>query len=345
VSGPADAQIAVEAFRQQLAGLEAVQVNRLVQAYIPVQENLDKRVAQVTALAQKRNLKPWQVMRLTAMTTLRTQLVGDIALFVSIIQTQIAQGQAAAVALAEQAAFQTMVAGLPPGITADMLASVGLEWNRLPREAFANFIGIAGDGQPVGVLLAELGPQSSVAVTEAISEGIATGKSPRQTARAVQRASGMNLTRAMSISRTETNRSFREASRLQYAANSNLVKGYRRNSAKDSDVCMACIALDGKLYQNQEPLDAHVNCRCAIVPETVTYQDLGLDVPMPPPAQNGRDWFRGQPEATQRKMMRSPARFESWKSGSSSFDDLVQVTDHPVWGKAAVVAPIKNLPK
>ena len=236
---PSDAQKSVEAFRKRLAGVELAEMRALVDAYEPVQDNLNKRVAQVTSLAQKRKLKPWEVMRLTAMTRLRSQVVGDLAIYASIVQTHIAQGQAAAVTLSQQAAFQTMSAGLPAGITPDMLARVGLEWNQLPREAFANFVGIAADGKPVGALLAEYGPESAEAIKQTIGKGIATGSSPRETARAVERVSGMNLTRAMSVARTETNRSYREASRLQYAANPNVVKGYRRLATKDASTCMA----------------------------------------------------------------------------------------------------------
>ena len=233
-----------------------------------------------------------------------------------------------------------MAAGLPPGVNPQMLANAGLEWNKLPSDAFANFVGIARDGAPVGNLLAPLGVETANAVTATIGEGVALGKSPRATARAVTNVSGMALSRSLAISRTETNRAYREASRLQYAANPNLVKGYQRNSAKDNDVCIACLVLDGEVYENDEPLDAHVNCRCAIVPVTLTYEDLGLDVPMPPEPENGKEWFSKQGEKEQSQIM-GAKRFEAWKSGSIGFNDMVQVTENSVWGKSAGVAPLK----
>jgi SPP1 gp7 family putative phage head morphogenesis protein len=340
---PSEAQKSVEEFRLKLAALEAAQVQMMIDAYEPVQSNLDAATLRVIALWQKRKLKPWQIMKMTAMTALKVQIIGDLALYHSVVSTGIAQAQAGAVALAQQSAFATMSAGLPPGITADMLANVGLEWNRLPREAFANFIGISGSGAPLGDLLAPLGPQLANATTEAIGEGIVRGYSPRKTAKLAQQASGMQLSKVLSIARTETNRAHREASRLQYAANPNLVKGYRRSSAKDSRVCIACIALDGELYEVEEPLNSHVNCRCAMVPETITYEDLGLDVPMPDQPENAKDWFAQQDESTQRAMMKNPARFEAWKSGKVGLGDLVKVTEDPVWGKSAGVAPLKDL--
>jgi len=279
---------------------------------------------------------------MTAMTALKTQIVGDIALYHAVAATHIAQAQAGAVALAQQSTLSTMAAGLPPGITPNMLGEVGLSWNRLPREAFANFVGIAGDGAPLGNLLAPMGPQAATAITETVGEGIVRGYSPRKTARLAQRASGMQLSKVLTIARTETNRAHREASRLQYAANPDLIKGYRRLATKDETTCMACIALDGTLYETNEPLNEHPNGRCAMVPETLTYEDLGLDVPMPPPPENGRDWLTRQPESVQRDMMGN-ARFDAIKRGDLRLDQLATTSSNRVWGETAVVRSLKDL--
>ena len=342
MSGPAEAQEAVEVFRQRLKAVEVAEMNLLVDSYRPVQENVDKSVARVTSLAQKRKLKPWEVMRLTAMTNLKTAVVGDIALYASIVQTHIAQGQAAAVALAQQSAVTVTAAGLPPGITPDMLSRLGIQWNALPREAFANFVGIAADGRPVGAMLAELGPQSAEAIKQTVGRGIATGLSPRETARAVEKVSGMNLSRAMSIARSETNRSYREASRLQFAANPNVVKGYRRLATKDESTCMACIALDNTVYETNEPLDSHPNCRCTMVPDTLTYQDLGLDIPEPPRPENGQEWFAKQSGETQKNMMGTKT-FAAYQDGRVGLNDLVTTTTDRVWGKSSTVKSAKAL--
>ena len=335
-----DAQRKVEEFRQALLALESQQTRAVIAAYRPVQNNIDRNVMRILTQAQSENLSRAQVMRLRRMSQLRAQIIVDVARYQGVAGAAIIQGQSSAVALAQGAAYETMAAGLPPGVTPQMMANVGLEWNKLPSDAFANFVGISRDGAPIGNLLAPLGADTANAITETIGEGIAMGRSPRDTAVRVTNASGMALTRSLTVARTETNRAYREASRLQYAANPNLVKGYQRNSAKDDRVCIACLILDGELYENDEPLDAHINCRCAIVPVTVTYEDLGLDVPMPPEPENGKDWFSKQDEATQSSIMGSK-RFDAWKSGSIGFNDMVQVTDNPVWGKSAGVAPLK----
>ena len=157
MAGPIDAQEAVEGFRKRLDALEASEMKAMVKAYKPINSSIRKQVQAVTKLAQTKKLKPWQVMRLGMMKDLRGQITGEMKQFAQIASTQITQGQAAAVALSQQATQATMVAGLPPGITPNMLARQGISWSRLPREAFANFVGISGDGAPLGTSLHLLG--------------------------------------------------------------------------------------------------------------------------------------------------------------------------------------------
>ena len=342
MAGPIDAQEAVECFRKRLDALEASEMKAMVKAYKPINSSIRKQVQAVTKLAQTKKLKPWQVMRLGMMKDLRGQITGEMKQFAQIASTQITQGQAAAVALSQQATQATMVAGLPPGITPNMLARQGISWSRLPREAFANFVGISGDGAPLGNLLAPLGPQTATAVREGIGEGIALGYSPRKTADLVSIKSGMGLTRALAISRTETLRAHREASRLQYAANPDLIKGYRRMAAKDDGTCIACIVLDGNLYGNDQALDAHVNCRCTIVPETLTYGDLGMNIPEPPKPEGALGWFNGQSPGVQSKMM-GANKFKAFQAGEIDYFDFVKKTKHPIWGTTAVVTPAKEI--
>ena len=152
----------------------------------------------------------------------------------------------------------------------------------------------------------------------------------------------MPLSRALRITRTETNRAYREATRLQYANNSQVVKGYRRHADKSENTCLACIALDCELYALDEPLNEHPNGRCALVPDVLDYEDLGLDLPPTPQPETARDWLRSQPESVQRDMLGS-RRFDAIQSGQIDLEDLATVRGNRVWGDAAVVRPIREL--
>ena len=340
--GPSDAQTAVEEFRDRIARQEARASAQMVRAYAPVYTRLQSDTRALMQVAKTRGLKPWQVMRMQRLKDLERQFLVNADRFAKQAGSIITESQRAAVGLARQGALSATTAGLPQGVTMDNMANLGLGWNRLPDDAFQNFVGIAGDGAPLGNLLAPLGPEAVTGVRDKIGEGIALGKGPRETANLVATAAGMPLSRALLITRTETNRAFREATRLEYRNNSRVVKGYRRHADHSDRTCVACIALDGKLYSLDQSLDEHPNGRCALVPEVLDYADLGLDMPRTPPPDNARDWLAGQSEGVQRDIL-GGTRFDAWRAGEIELNQLAIVRPHPVWGDTAVVRPLNEL--
>ena len=337
-----EAQDAVETFKRLLDAQDRAASAQVVRAYAPVYQQLAKDTEALVRVAQTRGLKPWQVMRMERLKALEGQFVSSASRFAEQAGESITRAQRTAVGLARRGTERTVAAALPQGISMDNLARLGLGWNRLPEEAFTNFIGISGDGRPVGRLLAELGSDAAPQVRAAIGNGIALGKGPRQTAQLVRVAAGMPLSRALTITRTETNRAYREATRLQYANNSQVVKGYRRHAAKDDRTCMACIALDGELYELNEPLNEHPNGRCALVPEVLDYADLGLDMPRTPQPGNARDWLANQSDDVQRRVL-GAGRFDAFKAGEIELDQLATIKRSRVWGDAIAVKPIANM--
>lgn len=349
---PPEVQRVVEQMAERVAALDAATAARLIDEYAVVYTRLQRDTLRLLNLAKREELKPWQVMRLDRYRQLDAQFIRSMARFSRAAGGIITESQRAAVGLSITGAALTVNTSLPTGITLDNLANIGISWNRLPEEAFQAFVGVSGDGAPLGNLLDKLGPQASTDIKAAIRTGIATGVGPRATADSIRRIAGMDLSRALTISRTETLRAHREATRLNYAANSDIVKGYRRLATKDDRTCMACIALDGTLYENNEPLDAHPNCRCAMVPATLTYEDLGLDIPEEAQPESGQEWFGKQPkfrlphhdkkQAIQSEMMGS-RRFKAFQQGKIKLPDLVSVTSNPTWGKSATVKSVKAL--
>jgi len=337
-----EAQDAVETFKRLLDAQDRAASAQVVRAYAPVYQRLARDTESLVRIAQTRGLKPWQVMRMERMGALEREFISSASRFAEQAGENITQAQRRAVGLAQRSTERTVAAALPHGITMDNLARLGLGWNRLPEEAFTNFVGIAADGKPVGNLLAPLGREAAGGVKDAIGTGIALGKGPRQTAQLVRVAAGMPLSRALTITRTETNRAYREATRLQYANNSQVVKGYRRHAAKDDRTCVACIALDGELYELTEPLNEHPNGRCALVPEVLDYADLGLDMPRTPQPGNARDWLANQSDDVQRKVL-GAGRFNAYKAGEIELDQLATIKRSRVWGDAVAVKPIADI--
>ena len=330
-------------FRKRLLALDARTLKALIAAYGPIWGELESKVEALAAHSQLRGLMAQDIFRDQRFRDLQRQIERQVGMYAAQAGTTITGAQAGAVDLASGAARRTVEAALPRGITLDMLAQTGIQWNRLPVSAFEQFIGFAGDGGPLSRLLAPLGQEAAAGVKAGLAEGIATGASPRQTAVLVRNRFGMPLTRSLTISRTETLRAYREATRAQYQANSDVVKGYRRIAAKDSEVCLACLALDGTLQQTDELLPVHPNDRCSLVPEVVGYQDLGLDVPQDArEVGNARQWFERQPEATQRDMM-GRGRFEAWQKGGFDLEDMAKIKQNDTWGPGIQVKALKEL--
>lgn len=339
---PSEAQEAVERFKRLIEAQDRRASAQMIRAYAPVYQRLQRDTIELLRIARERKLKPWQVMRLNRLRDLERQFLANVAVFAGQAEGLVTQSQLAAVGLAQRGAEQTVAAGLPRGITMENLSRLGIGWDRLPEEAFANFVGIAGDGAPLGQLFAELGPEAAPKIRDAISTGVALGKGPRATAQLVRVQAGMPLSRALLITRTETNRAYRESTRFNYANNSRLVKGYRRHCFKGSGTCVACIALDGTLYGLDEPLNEHPNGRCTLIPEVLDYRDLGYDLPPTPPIENARDWLAKQPEYRQRELLGS-RRFDAWQDGRVQLDQLATIRGNRVWGDSAVVKPLRDL--
>lgn len=330
-------------FNRMLAALDATAANGMITAYGTAFKTLNSQTDALIAEVMGKQMSFAQMKKLERYKALLGQITREMNKFAAIAQGRIVEAQTGAVRIATAGTRTVVGAALSPGIDLAVLGQAGIAWNVLPAEAFQAFVGMAGDGGPLATLLNQIGPTVRVGVTDALGEGIALGYSPRKTAKIVQRRVGMGLTRALTISRTETLRAYRESTRLQYAANPNIVKGYIRRSAQNARTCMACIALDGKRYPLTEALDEHVNGRCVLVPDTVTYKDLGLNVKEPPSDPfSSRDWFNQQTPAVQSNMM-GTGKFKAWKNGDFQLEDMARIDRNRVWGDQAVEKSLKQL--
>jgi SPP1 gp7 family putative phage head morphogenesis protein len=229
---------------------------------------------------------------------------------------------------------------LPEGITASPTAPPGSPVQGVVAQTVTLPTAAIERAVPTATLLAGLAPQAQDAVGNALAAGLAQGKNPRAVARMMREALGGNLTRALTISRTETLRAYREAQREVYQQNADVLRGQQWVSALDRRSCPACIALHGKVFPLGEPMAAHPNCRCTMAPATRPWRELGFgSTPEAVDINPGAQWFRSQPEATQRQIL-GPQRFALYRGRQITLDDLVQRRDSPVWGASSQVASI-----
>lgn len=105
---------------------------------------------------------------------------------------------------------------------------------------------------------------------------------------------------------------------------------------------MACILLDGKRYGLDEPMDDHVQGRCAMIPITKSYAEMGLTIEEPDFRREvGKDWFLRQNETAQRNMM-GPL-YDPWKEGEFELSAIPHLTTSTVWGNSWVPKTLKQL--
>lgn len=217
---------------------------------------------------------------------------------------------------------------LPPGIS---IEAFNQAFNRVPQESLDFLVGSLGDGTPLRQYFLEGGstadaPPLSEAVIDQVrrnlAEALVAGWNPRRTATLFRQAMGVGLTRALRISRTEQLRSYREASRANYANNG--FQQWEWLTALDDRVCLACVGLDGEIFDIQQPQQAHVQCRCTMVPVLPFRVPRLRRVSWPQPGEfegTGADWFDGLSPLEKQTLM-GPSKFRAYEAGAVTLADF-----------------------
>jgi len=209
------------------------------------------------------------------------------------------------------------------------------EWKTLNPQVVETLTGYLDDTGPLYKAIRQIAPDTVQSVADAILEGVGYGRNPKDIATRITNALGMGLTDSMRLARTVQIYSYREASRANYIANSDIVIGWWWMSALKSETCVSCIAMHGTFHGLDETLNDHYNGLCTAVPATVTNEKT-------PFAQTGEQWFESLSAGDQRAYM-GPGRYDAWKAGKFSFSDLTTTHDDDVFGEMRTATPLKDL--
>lgn len=226
------------------------------------------------------------------------------------------QGQADAVALTGQAA----------GLSADMVRTV-------PANV-ATAAGFLADGSPLVDLFKGMGVDAATTARAVLTQAVALGWGADRTAREFRDGLALAQHRATTIARTELHRVYRTTTRDTYQANADVVTGWTWRAHLDSRTCTGCMAMDGTVHPVDEVLDGHPRCRCAMVPLTPSWADLGItgvdDLPSPV-QRRGDDLLRSMSPADLRRAL-GPSRAALYRAGQIDLQDMVVRTHDPRWG-------------
>ena len=326
----------MEEFKAGLLAREAAQTVEMTTAWFEVERaltgSINSLVAEIDALVLAgETVSRGKIVKLARYRDLLAQSRVETARYAEQFATPfVTAGQAQAADLGITQAAEIIE------ISSGTRAIVAPAFNQLNVEAVEFMVGIAGDGGPVGSLLKRrviTGPDVMNRVTNTLVNGVARGIGPRRLAGLIANDLAGGLNKALQIARTEQLRVYRESSRQQYKE-SGVVSGYKRLSARDGNVCPACLMADGQLFRLEISFAEHVQGRCVLVPVVI-----GADEPK---WQTGKQWFGKQPPEVQAQIL-GAGRFEAWQDGQFKLDQLITKKTSRTWGDAFVPTPLKDL--
>lgn len=241
--------------------------------------------------------------------------------------------------LAGQTTTSLIATQLPPGTGPALVTA----WDRVDDRAIASII--TRTTQRIHASTLPLSDAAVASMRRHLIRGLAAGDNPRETARRmIADTEGIfngGLTRALTISRTETLDAMREASHLAYDANRDLVGGWTWTATLGSRTCPACWAMHGTDFPVESPgPEGHPNCRCTAIPRTKTWAELGFTGIEEPPSllPDPQAMFDNLPPATQVKIL-GPKRHDAWAAGRYPMSQWAVRKDNPDWRPSYVVAP------
>lgn len=320
-------------FKARLLAGEADQVEKMARRWLKLERSLQ---GSIDALAleldgMRRDGTPIQVSKVIRMERYRRlldQMAVELSAYSDYADGQIRLGQMDMLRLGISHAVDAIRSYFATR------GKVAGAFDILPIAAIENMVGLTGDGSPLRKLLQDSWPSAIEGLTTQLIKAITLGKNPNDTARAMMKGFGVGFDRAINIARTEQLRVYRTASLEQYKT-SQLVSGYKRLSARDGRVCMAClIADDGTVYGLDVVFEEHPQGRCTLVPVVTGLPEVNW--------QSGQGWFEAQTPEAQRAMMGS-TKFDAWQSGQFQLTDLVRREENDTWGTSLRTANLKEL--
>ena len=168
--------------------------------------------------------------------------------------------------------------------------------------------------------------ETRAAIQAELTRGMIVGDNPREAARRMVAATEGRFTgglsRALTISRTEMLDAMRTAQHATEQVNAQSLAGWTWGAHLDARTCISCISMHGTEWPLTEPgpID-HQNGRCARLPRTKTWAELGFpNIPEPDSGMiDAGEWFGGLTDEEQRAMLGKRGH-EQWLAGRFPMD-------------------------
>jgi len=227
-------------------------------------------------------------------------------------------------------------------------------FGQLPERTILTIAGRVKPGTPTGRIIGSFGRDAARASRQVLIDGITRGRNVRVIARELKDAAGIPSRRAKTIARTEIFGAYRDSAVLQMQENKEILKGWIW-FAQTNTACGGCLSRHGEVIKDVNTfMGAHVNCRCAPVPNPKTFAELGLDPSLDKlyPDPFSPDAMRADAQAqidnaTGDELSKrfGKGKAELLQSGQIELSDLGRQTNSKVWGEATVETPLRELIK
>lgn len=182
-----------------------------------------------------------------------------------------------------------------------------------------------------------LSAEAETVMRRELRRGVAVGENPRQVGRRMVRAledgSDLALSRAMTIARTEMIDAHRAAAQATQDANADVLAGWEWVAHGDERLCPACLSMHGTRHELSEPGPlGHPNCRCARVPVTKTWAELGFrGMRERKPAGESRDDILNSLTDAQLRDMLGARGYAAWKAGDYPISEWAVRRENKGW--------------
>lgn len=230
--------------------------------------------------------------------------------------------------------LQRDLAGVGLSQADTLLAMTGLDASAFATFnplAVASILEQAREGLPLMALLDRGYGLAAQSIADHLIAGVALGINPRQLAKdMVRNGLSQSLNHTLLVARDQGIRAWRTASQERYAMTG--IKQYRRTAARQARTCIACLALDGTIYDAAQLFPTHPQCRCVMVPIVPGIKPIEIA-----PAS---EWLKGQSPAVQKATL-GPERYAMYQK-DVPLVAMVKFTDDPTWGRGTKIKPLRK---
>lgn len=238
-----------------------------------------------------------------------------------------------------------MIASQMPAQAGEFADLVAM-FNRVDASAMAAIV--ERSTEEVTSLTRPLSAAARESMLQALVRGVAIGVNPRTTAsrmlHTIEGEFNGGLSRALTIARTETLDAYRSGTAAAQFDNTDVLSGWVWQATLDTRTCPSCWVKHGTFYTLDElgPLD-HQNGRCARLPKTKTWAQLGFAVKEPPDLfPDAQTTFYNLPERDQLKVM-GAKRLEALLAGRVTWPELTRLRRTTGWRDSWVPARVGDL--